>query len=286
MSAKEYIITVKSKKYTFKLENNKLEYCPDKKEEKKSTTDKNEKDIVIPNIIVVTRKTGEPLFALEPDKKDSNQFEILTAQQLYDIKKIQWFEPLADNYRELIWLNEKTLEPNSDVYVAYKHFTWNQIIEFSLVDRLSVSFASGFRGDWKKSSKGADGYLLVTVGEKPYWADAIGQIPYSVDTMRDYIMKYKGNKYKAIKKTIITGIKHGDGGVFFAKEDSSNGYDNYMILRACLWSCLKFEYVTTKHLNMFETHEIKENAGNFEYKLSSPITKVDRDKYAQWEYKK
>lgn len=59
-----------------------------------------------------------------------------------------------------------------------------------------------------------------------------------------------------------------------------------MILRACLWSCLKFEYVTTKHLNMFEIHEIKENAGNFEYKLSSPITKVDRDKYAQWEYKK
>ena len=44
-------------------------------------------------------------------------------------------------------------------------------------------------GDWKKSSKGADGYLLVTVGEKSYWADAIGQIPFAVDTMRLYIKK-------------------------------------------------------------------------------------------------
>ena len=60
--------------------------------------------------------------------------------------------------------------------------------------------------------------MLVTVGEKSYWADAIGQIPYSVDTMRDYIMKYEGNKYKAIKETIITGIKHGDGGVFLLKK--------------------------------------------------------------------
>ena len=30
----------------------------------------------------------------------------MTAQELYDKFRYQWFEPLADNYRELLYVNE------------------------------------------------------------------------------------------------------------------------------------------------------------------------------------
>lgn len=280
MIVKEYVITVNNKKYIFKLEDRILKYCPNKNDSESTTTREEIKEIVIPNIIIVTRKNGVPLFALEPDRNDINQFEIVTAQQMYNDKKIQWFEPLANNYRKLIWVNEKTLVPNSDVFDAYKHFTWNQIIQFSLIDRMSVSYAGGLSGDWKQVSMGAEGYLIVTVNGRPFWADAIGQLPFTIDTMRKYIMKFNGDYEKAISETIITGIKHGDGGVFFPKEDKTNNYDNYMILRGCLWSKSKFTYVTRGR----EKHELIENKENFENILDSEIKKEVRDKYAQWNY--
>ena len=43
------------------------------------------------------------------------------------------------------------------------------------------------------ATDGADKYLLVIVGNKPYRADAIGQIPFAVDTMRLYLEKYEGD---------------------------------------------------------------------------------------------
>lgn len=277
-----YFITINNIKHKFELNDSSLQFCPDEKdeeEEKKSTTKDEEKEIILPNVIIVTRQNGIPLFALEPNENDLSGIQVLTAQQLYS-KAIQWFEPLAENYRKLIWLNERTLKPNSNVFDAYKHFTWNQIIQFSLIDRLSVSYARGLSGDWKQATIGAAGYLIVTVNGRPFWADAIGQLPFTIDTMRKYIMKFNGDYEKAISETIITGIKHGDGGVFIPKEDKTNNYDNYMILRGCLWSKSKFTYVTREN----EKHMLIENKENFENILDAEIKKEDRDKYAQWNY--
>lgn len=284
MSVKEYIITVDNKNYIFELENDVLEFCLDKENVevgKNTTPNKEENDIVLPSIIVVTRKNGVPLFALESDKNDINQFQILTAQQLYD-KAIQWFEPLADNYHKLIWKNDKTLELNSDVFDAYKHYTWNQIINFSLVNRWSIDFRKGGGGDWKKVE--ADGYLIVTVNGTPYWADAIGQIPFAIDTMRDYIIKYNGDYTKAIKETINTGMEYGNGSIFFKEVDKSNTYDNYLVLRGCLWSKAKFKYAITKQTNGSEKKQLIMINSNFEEILDSNIKVTERDKYAQWNY--
>ncbi len=281
-----YFITINNRKYKFELNDSGLQLCPDEKdekEEKKSTTKDEEKEIVLPNVIIVTRKNGIPLFALEPNEKDLSGIQVLTAQQLYS-KAIQWLEPLAENYRKLIWSNEKTLMPNSNVFDAYKHFTWNQIIQFSLINRWSIDFRSGGSGDWKKVENGANGYLLVTVNGNPYWADAIGQIPFSIDTMRKYIMKYKGDYTQAIKQTINDGMEYGNGSILFKETDKSNTYDNYFILRGCLWSKSKFKCSKTITPKGKEEYKFEINSGNFENILNSEITKHDRDRYAQWSY--
>ena len=138
-------------------------------------------------------KSGCPLFALEPTEADENKFDIMTAQYLYDEHAVQWFEPLADKYRRLIWINPRCLETGTEEYEACKHFTWQDIIDFALINRPSIAYAKYASGDWKFVADGADKYLLVMVGNKPYWADAIGQIPFAVDTMRLYLEKYEGD---------------------------------------------------------------------------------------------
>lgn len=282
MNDNTYFITINNIKYKFQLKNGILQFCPDWTQS--STSKKEEHDIVLPQVVIVTRKNGIPLFALEPNKNDKNQFQIVTAQQLYG-KAIQWFEPFADNYHELIWMNQDTFLISSEAHEAYKHFTWKNIIDFSLVDRLSISYRSKGSGDWKQSSKGAAGYLLIMVNNKPYWADAIGQIPYAVDTMKSYILKYKGDYDKAIKKTIITGIEFGNGGVLSREADYSNSYDNYLVLRGCLWSTKKFSYNSiVRHGSSVKSY-ITEVNGDFENILDSSISKIERNKYAQWNYK-
>jgi len=73
------------------------------------------------------------LFVLRGGENDS--FEIMTAQNLYDKFKYQWFEPLAGGYRELLYVNDADYVRN-----AYKIFTWSDVAKFSLVDRPSYSF--------------------------------------------------------------------------------------------------------------------------------------------------
>ena len=131
----------------------------------------------------ITRENGFPLFALRPAANDK-PFRVLTAKQLYS-EGLQWFEPLADNYRVLIRVHPNSATSGSESFQAYKHFTWKNIIEFSLIDRWSISYAKGLAGDWKASSKGGAGYLLVSIEGTPYWSDAIGQIPFAVDTFKD-----------------------------------------------------------------------------------------------------
>jgi hypothetical protein len=112
---------------------------------KGNTTPENDSaphEIKVPNVLIITRKNGDVLFVLRGAEKDG--FSILMAQDLYDKYKYQWFEPLADNYRELLYVNDADY-----ILDAYKIFTWEDITKFALVDRALMSYRTEGRGDWK-----------------------------------------------------------------------------------------------------------------------------------------
>ncbi|HDS1153320.1 TPA: hypothetical protein QDZ66_004128 [Pluralibacter gergoviae] len=90
--------------------------------------DKTAHDIKVPNIMIITRKNADVLFVLKGSGNDS--FRIISAQELCDSYRYQWFEPLADNYREMIYLNDEEY-----IKDAYKVLAWKNIEQFSLVDR-------------------------------------------------------------------------------------------------------------------------------------------------------
>lgn len=250
----------------------------------------------------VTRDNGFPLFALRPNKMDSllpnplaagAPFRVFTAKQLYSYEKgVQWFEPLADHYRELIWIHPGTETKSSLAYQAYKHFTWKDIVDFSIVDRWSISYASNNEGDWKTNKKkGAAGYLLVSIEGYPYWADAIGQLPFAVDTFKSDLEE-TGDKEKAIIRTIKTGIKHGDGSIFFTNKDKSNSYDNFMILRGALWASNNHTFTKTEtdvHVGPGEVVTISKIDVRHQFRnlndLKNPITPLLLSKYGAWRKK-
>lgn len=280
---KIYSIEIENIKYKFELNGETLFYLPEQGRNI-SVYQFNNNKILIPKVIIITRDNGIPLFALEPKKEDRDQFKIVTARKLYNDESMafQWFEPLADNYRKLIWVNEDSYKEGTDAYLAYKHFKWQDIIDFSLIDRFMIAYMRGGKGDCKQ--KEAEGYLLVIIDNNIYWGDAIGQIPFTVNCMKNYIIKYEGNYDKAIKETIITGMEFGAGIPFTT--DDSNSYDNYMILRGCLWSKKKFVWTKIIPAKGKISYIITPRKENFEDILNSAILKDQRDKYAQWNFEK
>ena len=70
----------------------------------------------------ITTNDGKYLFTLD---NGMPTLKVMTAKELYDIG-IQWFEPLADNYMPMI-KRASNLSSNPNL----KHFTWNQVAEFS-----------------------------------------------------------------------------------------------------------------------------------------------------------
>jgi hypothetical protein len=174
--------------------------------------------------IIVTSKNGTVLFTLDDGKKAKTK---MTVEQLYN-KGTQWFEPLANNYMPLKSIS-KGLYSNSA-----KHFTSKQILDFANVDRSMISYSTGLSGDWKKQKEGGDGYYLVTVDGKPYWGDAIGQIPFATNKAKDEI-KNGETVYDANVTTIKAGQKYADGSLFGGTPDTSKSYDNFMILRGAMY---------------------------------------------------
>ncbi len=183
--------------------------------------------------IRVTTSEGKYLFSLDDGQ---TKLRTMTAKQVY-AQGIQWFEPLADNYMPLLD-KAKDLSTNSSL----KHFTWQQIADFSEKNRWMFSYRQGGSGDWKASKEGADGYFLITVDGYPYWSDAIGQIPFAVDYFTD-IYEDNGNKEKSIMMTIQKGREYGEGKLFGGKTDNSNNYDIYFILRGAKWASKRYNAV-------------------------------------------
>lgn len=182
------------------------------------------------NIIKVRDSQGRDLFSLDDGKKEVTY---MTAKELYD-KGIQWFEPLADNYMPII---PGSINPFITAMNTLKHFTWDEIAEFADVDRLMFTYAQGFSGDWKSAK--AKGFFLVTVDGFPYYADAVGQIPFAADYYRR-ILKGSGNIDQSVMATIAQGRKFGEGKLIGGKPENGNGYDIYFILRGAMYAAHKY----------------------------------------------
>ncbi len=171
--------------------------------------------------IVVTTKKGKELFRLDDGK---TEITTMTASELYG-KGIQWFEPTADNYMPLI-----SVSLNIKNFEEILHFKWHDITTFATKDRNMFSYYKGNSGDWKAEGNPGNGYLMVEVEGMPYWADAIGQLPFAINCFKNELESTKGNVDLARKATISTGQKWGSG-TLFGKSDNTNSYDNVMIKR-------------------------------------------------------
>lgn len=177
----------------------------------------------------VRNSRGAYLFTL--DNHQANRTNI-TAKDLY-AKGIQWFESSADNYMPLLFVSTNIRKSDS-----FKHFTWDDIISFLEVDRSMFSYRAGGSGDWKAEGNSGNGYLMVEVEGVPYWTDAIGQIPFTLNEYRNVLRRTK-NSERAAGETIYVGKQFGNGrllNLFFPSPDNSNSYDNAIIKRAVDWA--------------------------------------------------
>lgn len=278
----ETLIIIDGIPYTFETKDGKTEL----KVQSYSTPSEDQKalKVKVPNVWLITRKNGFPLFAVRP-KSGEKTFRIITADKLYS-DKIQWFEPLADNYREQIWLHPDSSKPGFEAHSAYKHFTWQQIIDFAIVDRWSLAFYSGLSGDWKQAKEGGGGFLMVMVGNLPYWTDAIGQIPFAVDTFKMYCEEL-GEETQAILKTVQTGMDWGDG-TATGNKDKSNSYDNFMVLRGALWASDSHQITKTTQTFYHRGGATKRTITTVQYtqssmiRLENPISAESLSAYGIW----
>jgi hypothetical protein len=253
VDGKPYLIVTKDGKTELGIKGN---TTPEKDEEAH--------DVEVPNILIITRKNADVLFVLRGGRSDS--FNILTAQELYDKYGYQWFEPLADNYRKLLYVNESDYAKE-----AYKIFTWDAIAEFSVIDRTPLAFRPKGEGDWKNNTAGGASYLLVMINKIPYWTDAVGQIPFAVDTYR---------MDKNILSTIETGMIWGTGKPSDVA-DRTNTYDNFFVLRGALYASQRFTYSIKSGGGTYPAVKVVEqDTGTPADTLGNSITPEEYDKYA------
>ncbi len=165
-------------------------------------------------------KTGNYLFALG-DHRDSNARDI-TAIDVYN-NGVQWFAPTADNYMPIDSIN-----PDIQKNERILHVNPKDLYKFAN-GRHPLGYRAEGPGDWKKQV--AKGYFLAEMNGYPYWSDALGQIPFTLDTYRAF-KKDPIYKYFPITATKISGRIFGDG---CSKPDFSNSSDNYLIDETVNW---------------------------------------------------
>ena len=187
----------------------------------------------------VVNKTGGFLFSLDDGIFLKSEIK---ASDLYK-RGTQWFESTAENYMPLLSVNANIRKSES-----FKHFTWQDIIDFAEIDRNMLSYRSHGSGDWKAEGKSANGYLLVEIEDIPYWADAIGQIPFALNDYRNYYKNSFDSEY-AERNTIADGAQFANSSLWnliFPSYDYSNTYDNTMIKRAIAWAKHRY-YKSVEH---------------------------------------
>lgn len=181
------------------------------------------------NEIKIFNSNGDYLFSIE--KKDGKESKFNAKELYYNAGGIQWFESGAKNYHKLLDVNPDLKDKEKCKKLGVLYFTWRDIVEFAEVDRMSISYGKWGSGNWKKVE--AKGYILVSMEGIPYWADAVGQIPYAIDVYRAFYRQY-GDTQKARNGTIKLSYRFADGTL--NNPDSSNSCDNAMILRGINWA--------------------------------------------------
>ncbi|MEQ6120501.1 RHS repeat-associated core domain-containing protein [Reichenbachiella sp. MALMAid0571] len=173
-----------------------------------------------PEDIIVTNKQGKALFTVDDGREE---ITTMTAIDFYKTGN-QWFSPNADNYMPLISVSPELTS------LLEKNFTWQDIVDFSEQTFGAPSFAQYGDADWKRAAEGADGHFLVTVNGKPYWADAIGQIPFGI-----WAYKETGS----LKDVITLGFQFDNGSPLNVLKDNvemNNHFDIYWVIRAARYA--------------------------------------------------
>lgn len=214
----------------------------------------------------VTTKGGRELFILDDGKKEVTD---ITAADLYK-RGVQWFEPEADNYMAM-----KSVAEGIGSFSELKHFTWDQVASFAEQDRWMSSYRQGGSGDWKSSKEGADGFLMVTVGGMPYWADAVGQIPFAVNSFTNNL-ESSGDELKAGADTIQSGREYGEGKLIGGTADTSNGYDNYFVLRGTMWASDRYEATPGR---VYGYNAVRSGGDHPPVRLSDPINRQQAERW-------
>lgn len=190
-----------------------------------------------PEDIKILDKNGNHLFTLDDGKK---KVSTMTVNQLYD-KGIQWFEPQANNYMPLKSIEEKF---KNESYEGAVHTSFDEIVDWSIKEnRNASSFAPDMSGDWKSSDTGGKGYILAESDGKPYWTDALGQIPFTIDTY-EYNLRNKSSTPDL--DTVKTGAIFANGLPYIGSDYSKN-YDNMMIIKTTEWA--------KKHMGSFNPNK-------------------------------
>ncbi len=204
--------------------------------------------IVDPNgdTITVTNKNNVFLFSLDNGNAENIKY---TAKELYD-KGIQWSEPNADNYMPLIEINS-----NIEDIEGIDHFSWKDIENFALTDRLMIDYREGGSGDFKK-----DKTFLCTVDGIPYWTDIIGQIPFAINCYKNQLMKGKSHN-QATEYTKSIGHLFSNG--LPSIDLKPNNADNWMIQRVCNWAKKGFSVGSQKKCGRFVYNQIVRTSYKF-----------------------
>ena len=198
--------------------------------------------------IQIFNKEGIYLFSIE--KKDRTETR-LSVSELYKLQGIQWFESGAENYHKLLDVNPDLKDKEKCEGLGVLYFTWRDIVEFAEVDRMSVSYGKWGSGNWKKVEEGAKGHILVSMQGIPYWADAVGQIPYAIGVYRNALhnisislesaeQKVTDNKYYFYDGDYIKGVLRKMGVLPIPQDELVNNYDNKMVDRGLNFAQKKY----------------------------------------------
>ncbi|MCI7410299.1 MAG: hypothetical protein MSS67_01070, partial [Helicobacter bilis] len=143
--------------------------------------------------IQIWNREGIYLFSIERRGRKETR---LSTKELYDIGGIQWFESSAENYHKLIDVNPDLQDKEKCEGLGVLYFTWREVVEFAealyqpVKSRFDltdfIKYFGGNSGDWKAVDNGAKGYILVSMEGIPYWADAVGQIPYAINAYKAF----------------------------------------------------------------------------------------------------
>lgn len=199
----------------------------------------------------------------------------MTVSQLYD-KGIQWFEPLAKNYIPLK-STETELQRSSGVL----HTSFKKIVDWTTEsNKGAITYSGVFGTDWKGSSTGGNGFKLAEINGMPYWTDALGQIPFAIDSYEYYLRSSYGNTENGNPTpdywTVQTGVDFSNG-LPYVESDHSTSYDNLMIIRATEWAHKYMNKPSSSKDNNFKSNTRGINI--FSDKLEAPTNKQQLKKY-------